>query len=79
MVVVELLRKEGDLYIYEYRPWDNKGRGEFAMTAEADIVGYSSLAEDDEDQYYFEYAVNAIVHRYNKTGEMPQKVVRVWQ
>ncbi len=79
MVVAELIRIEGSLYIYEYRPWDNQGRGEFAMTDDAHVVGYSFLAEDDEDQYYFEYAVNAIEYRYNNTGKMPQKVVRVWQ
>ncbi len=78
MVVAELLRKEENLYIYCYRPWDNQGYGEFAMTGDAEYVGYYFLAEEDEDEYYLEYAVNLIIHRYHKTGKMPCKAVRVW-
>ncbi len=80
MVVAELLEIKDSLYIYEYRPWDDeeRGRGEFAMSANGELAGYYFFAKDDETKTYFEHAVIAIKSLYKKTGEMPPKASWVW-
>ncbi len=80
MVIAELIEIQDDLYIYEYRPWDDpdRGRGEFAMNPDGSYEGCYFLAIDDETTTYIEHAVIAVMSQYRKTGKMPLKAAWVW-
>ncbi len=80
MVITNLIDRDGELYIYEYIPWDdeNCGRGEFAMKPNGECAGYFFLAKDDNTKTYYRHAVIAIMNLYKKTGKMPPRAAWVW-
>ena len=78
MVVAELIKHENGVYTYEYRPWDDRGRGEFTVDSNSELIEIVQLAEGDDVRIYFRQAIGGIRDRFEEEGSLPQKVVRVW-
>ncbi len=78
MVVAELIKNENGIYTYEYRPWDDRGRGEFTVDSNSELLEIVQLAEGDEVRIYFRQAISGVRERFRNDGSLPQRVVRVW-
>ncbi len=78
MVTAKLIDKDGEFYIYEYRPNDGDDFGLFGVTQDFKYILEISPAKDDELYLYRKKALTAIWNLLNETGEMPPKIAMQW-
>ncbi len=78
MVVAELIKNENGVYTYEYRPWDDRGKGEFTVGSNSELLDIKQLAEDDDVRIYIRQAIAGVREHFRNDGTLPQRAVRVW-